>query len=294
MSLDYRSDPPRAPAPVPPEDAPSYDAVDFGRMYVLGTDEIDVPTPLDRMVENVLDWEHLPYVHPENFCASELRAQGPGWYRARFHAPPASSGEWNDVLVAVHPSRTRWFLALETGRNAGLHIHAAATIVDAEHVRVTLTFFLPEAPRSEAVRRALLDVYRKKLRLLYDQDIAMAATRHEVLRRLAARTTEVAPGDALGTLDALAATPRRITVRGQRFWVRVVDGAPAAFAHDCPHLGAPLPCPGHGGAPAGDVVTCPWHAYRFDVTTGRRDGPGALRLAAPPALTVVDGIVRLA
>ncbi len=44
-----------------------------------------------------------------------------------------------------------------------------------------------------------------------------------------------------------------------------VDGTPYAIGGTCPHRAGPL---GEGRL-EGTVVTCPWHGWRFDVTTGR-------------------------
>jgi nitrite reductase (NADH) small subunit len=44
-----------------------------------------------------------------------------------------------------------------------------------------------------------------------------------------------------------------------------VDGALYALDGICPHAGGPL----GEGTLQGPVVTCPWHGWQFDVTTGR-------------------------
>jgi nitrite reductase (NADH) small subunit len=44
-----------------------------------------------------------------------------------------------------------------------------------------------------------------------------------------------------------------------------VDGRYYALDGVCPHAGGPL---GEGRL-SGNVVTCPWHGWQFDVTTGR-------------------------
>jgi nitrite reductase (NADH) small subunit len=44
-----------------------------------------------------------------------------------------------------------------------------------------------------------------------------------------------------------------------------VDGRLYAINNTCPHSGGPL---GEGWI-RGRVVTCPWHAWSFDVTTGK-------------------------
>ncbi len=44
-----------------------------------------------------------------------------------------------------------------------------------------------------------------------------------------------------------------------------VDGAIYALDGICPHQGGPL----GKGSLSGCVVTCPWHGFQFDVTTGK-------------------------
>lgn len=43
-----------------------------------------------------------------------------------------------------------------------------------------------------------------------------------------------------------------------------VDGKFYAIENTCPHRGGPL----GEGMLEGNVVACPWHGWRFDVTTG--------------------------
>ena len=63
-----------------------------------------------------------------------------------------------------------------------------------------------------------------------------------------------------------------------------VDGALYAVDNTCPHRGGPL---GEGDL-EGAIVTCPWHGWRYDVTTGTRDGDPVVRVACYP-VTVEDG-----
>ncbi len=42
------------------------------------------------------------------------------------------------------------------------------------------------------------------------------------------------------------------------------DGKLFAYRNECPHQGMPL----HDGEVCDDVVECPWHGYRFDLTNG--------------------------
>lgn len=84
--------------------------------------------------------------------------------------------------------------------------------------------------------------------------------------------------------DEIAASGDRVIadVRGQEIAVFNIDGDYHAVANYCPHQAGPL-CEGslRGRMETGDDgwewryvdaeknITCPWHAWKFDVTTGR-------------------------
>ena len=65
-----------------------------------------------------------------------------------------------------------------------------------------------------------------------------------------------------------------------------VDGAWYATDNTCPHRGGPL---GEGDLD-GRVVTCPWHAWRWDVTTGANVNNPVVRVACFP-VAVENGAV---
>lgn len=54
-----------------------------------------------------------------------------------------------------------------------------------------------------------------------------------------------------------------------------VDGAWHALDGLCPHQGGPL----GAGSLCGAVLTCPWHGWQFDVTTGRHRVSESVRQA---------------
>ena len=60
-------------------------------------------------------------------------------------------------------------------------------------------------------------------------------------------------------------TARELTASGRIIALFNVDGTLFALDGICPHAGGPL---GEGDL-SGPVVTCPWHGWQFDVTTGR-------------------------
>jgi ferredoxin-NADP reductase/nitrite reductase/ring-hydroxylating ferredoxin subunit len=84
---------------------------------------------------------------------------------------------------------------------------------------------------------------------------------------------------------------RLVEAKGQRIAVFNVGGRYHAIDETCPHQGGPL----SEGTLDGQVVTCPWHGARFDVTTGvvlsgpARSGVATypVRLAGPDLLVEV-------
>lgn len=62
-----------------------------------------------------------------------------------------------------------------------------------------------------------------------------------------------------------------------------VDGRFYALDGICPHQGGPLA----KGKLQGCIVTCPWHGFQFDVTTGQHQASASLR--QPQFATKVAG-----
>jgi nitrite reductase (NADH) small subunit len=58
---------------------------------------------------------------------------------------------------------------------------------------------------------------------------------------------------------------REFVVTGRIVALFNVDGTFHAMDGICPHAGGPLA----KGSLQNNVVTCPWHGWQFDVTTGR-------------------------
>jgi len=68
-----------------------------------------------------------------------------------------------------------------------------------------------------------------------------------------AKATDIAPGQI-----------REICLEGMTIALANVEGQFHAISNTCLHRGGPL---GQGSL-QGNVVTCPWHGWSFDVTSG--------------------------
>jgi len=81
-----------------------------------------------------------------------------------------------------------------------------------------------------------------------------------------------------------AGTGRVFEAAGRTVAVFNVDGTFYAIDNECSHRGGPL---GEGDLD-GTVVLCPWHAWRWDVTTGANINNPAVKVACY-AITERDG-----
>ncbi|TMQ17826.1 MAG: non-heme iron oxygenase ferredoxin subunit [Candidatus Rokuibacteriota bacterium] len=79
---------------------------------------------------------------------------------------------------------------------------------------------------------------------------------------------------------------RVVDVAGRTLAVFNVGGTFYAIDNTCPHRGGPL---GEGDT-EGPIVICPWHGWRWDVTTGANANNPAVRVSCYP-VSVEQGAV---
>jgi nitrite reductase/ring-hydroxylating ferredoxin subunit len=86
--------------------------------------------------------------------------------------------------------------------------------------------------------------------------------------------------------DVEAGQGRVVEADGKTLALFNVDGVFYAMDNACAHRGGPL---GEGDLD-GTIVTCPWHAWRWDVRSGENANNPALRVACFP-VSVENGAV---
>ena len=242
---------------------------------------------LARVWENVLDWEHLPWLHAASFLGVEPLDENRDGWRAWVSVPPADRRRRSLVEVRLHRDALYYWTRTVEGFGTGSAIRTALAPRDGHATDITVEFFVPGlgADVEPVVARAYRELYAR----LWDEDEAMMMRRQDVLD--AASTASPRAPHPLGPLAALR--PRLPLVVGTgRDAVRVVevDGELVAHAAVCPHRGGPL----DAAAVCDRVVTCPWHGYRFDVLCGVAADGRPLRLPPAPRVDVdVDGSVTL-
>lgn len=85
-------------------------------------------------------------------------------------------------------------------------------------------------------------------------------------------------------------TGKEVVAGGRVIALYNVEGAFYAMDGICPHAGGPL----GRGTMNGKIVTCPWHGWQFDVTSGRHClNSNIQQCAFPVAVRGADVFVEL-
>lgn len=247
-----------------------------------------LPVSLERVLENVHDWEHLPWLHHESFRDIALLESGAWGWRARVELPP---GDRHIALELVFEDKHRYVARTLEGGGAGTEIWTTLDPRGAATTGVEVEFRVPGVRGAAADELGL--AYTRLYTRLWDQDEAMMTRRTALLGRPRRRPVGAGASLELGTLAELrAALPRVVELDGHPFRIVDVDGDLVAHSTLCPHSLGPL----DAAEVVDGEVACPWHGYRFDVRSGCGVGVARRLRLLPAPRVVVDpdgGRVRL-
>ncbi len=240
----------------------------------------DVVASLERVWENVFDWEHLPWLHATTFRAIERLAEDRFGWRARVNL--ARGGDAEIELVADRTSG-RYVARTLAGIGTGTEIWTQLETQANGTVAVAIEFCV--RPVSSAARETIGRGYVEMYARLWDEDEGMIRRRETALlrRREPGKRGDAAQAEvSLGTEAELRARlPVEFELGQECFQLVDVAGELVARASECPHRLGPLaPCPD-----SKDTLVCPWHGYRFDTNDGRELAGRKLRLARAPRLS---------
>jgi nitrite reductase/ring-hydroxylating ferredoxin subunit/uncharacterized protein YndB with AHSA1/START domain len=236
-----------------------------------------VAASIERVWENVRDWEHLPSLHASSFRSIALEEESEAGWRARIGL---HGGAEIALELAIEANAPRYVSRTIEGPGAGSEIWTTVTEFAPHATDVAVEFHLPGvAPaQRDAIGAAYVQLYTR----LWDEDESMMVRRARELARPrgGAASHELL---ALGTLEAVRARiPFCFDWAGARWRLVEIDGAIHVHATTCPHWLGPLDdAPIENGA-----VTCPWHGWRFDLATARALDGRRARLPTPPPITI--------
>ena len=248
-------------------------------LVLVSTYERLIGATIERVWENVLDWEHLPWLHHTSFSDITLD-QGGDWGWRTWSSPDKSSH-----IELVVASKTSY---VARSFQFGKQVSEIWTYLNDRdsNTAIRVEFWLPDidADRRQAVGDLMIGLYTT----LWNEDEAMMQERQRRLDeklQMVSNATELDLGKP-EDIEAAQAAGQKVSFyfRGREFCLKKLDGQWLAHAAVCPHLLGPL-----GDIPVTDgTVTCPWHGYRFDVQSGACLSPdhASCRLPRAPVLSV--------
>ncbi len=236
---------------------------------------------IERIWENVLDWEHLPALHDTYFNHVVLIEIGSwGW---RVELTKAGTADRRMLLeLQIDRSKARYRVRILAGDGMGTEIWTLLEALGPRRTAIEVRFYLPEH-RPERLA-ALGEKYRSSYARLWDQDEAMMMRREALLARSRMRSGGSGASLRLGLLSELRPRlPLLVELDGKPFRILELEGGElVAHSTICPHWLGPL----EEVMPENGILRCPWHSYRFDLRTGASaDGRGC-RLAPAPRIVV--------
>lgn len=242
----------------------------------------ELPINLDRMYENAIDWEHLPFLHSSTFSEINVIESGDWGWIADAYLTPKSRFNKMTLELRVDRSKNRWITKTLSGFGKGTEIWTHAIPVSENKIRVIVDFYVPKLPSFLMAQYA--GQYKALYAQLYDEDLWMMAGRQHQLNNLdKARNTPPETSKVLGRLsDIQEEVPFTFEFNHQSY--RLVDMEDTLIAHtlSCPHMLGPL----QDADITEGILRCPWHGYEFDLRTRKCISGQKCKLAPAPMIKV--------
>lgn len=246
----------------------------------------EVRASVERIWENVFDWEHLPVLHEMLFNRAELLTIDDIGWTVRLTRQPGDASRMQVLEMKADRANTRYRVTTLEGSGRGTEIHTQMQALGDHLTAIEVRYYLPVNQPDKL--ELLGNKYRCSCQQLWDEDEAMMMHREQMalLEADAASMAAVASPDSLtlGSLPELREhLPMVVDFGGRRFrLIELESGQLAAHATVCPHWLGPLDAvPVENGC-----VRCPWHGYQFDVRTGASTDGRGLQLAAAPGIFI--------
>ncbi len=243
-----------------------------------------VGASLERVWENVRDWEHLPWLHSATFASIALVDESDSTWRADIEFTEALCGGQSQVEVVMCVDEHYYTTRTVSGEGAGTEIVTRLAAREDGATDIEVDFRVPGVALEdrEFVGDAMQTVYAR----LWDEDESMMIERPAVVDERPDRSARPASGRLeLGrhsrVREGLPLT-LRVGSESYRLVEVTADGGAEVILFNArgPHRGGPLgQCEVKGG-----TAVCPWHGYAFNVTSGASSDGRGLRLGRAPRL----------
>jgi nitrite reductase/ring-hydroxylating ferredoxin subunit len=241
-----------------------------------------LPVSVERLYENAIDWEHLPYVHRSSFARVECIDSGEWGFRARVWSQPFDERRMFIIELKLDRDCRRWITSTLEGPGRGSEVWTHAFPAGDRETHIVVDYFVPGITPERAPQR--FEAYRNLYERLYDEDVEMMTGRQAQLDASKHRIPTLAQAPrALGPLEEVRMRlPISIEERGRQFRIVEVGGKLLAHATVCPHTLGPLA----SVTVTDGIIECPWHGYRFDIATGKCVSGHKCSLTPAPRIVV--------
>jgi nitrite reductase/ring-hydroxylating ferredoxin subunit len=252
------------------------------RVDHVGTYKRNLPVNLDRMYENALDWEHLPYLHKSSFTEIICETAGAWGWRCRV---VDARGRESLLELSLDRSCRRWVTRNLEGPSVGAEIWTHVFVTDHQAMDLVIDFFVPGVP--EENREKVGQAYARAYEMLYDEDVWMMSERQQ---RIDERVDAVRETDSVEfDVPDEGSLPLAVNLSGRHYFLHRDGEDWLVYPQACPHQMGPLGRPDEAGH-----VRCPWHGYAFDVRTGESTTGANCSFGRRPTVTPAGDKLRLA
>lgn len=242
----------------------------------------ELPINLDRMYENAIDWEHLPFLHSSTFSQIEVMASGDWGWKAKAFLTPKSI--FNSMVLELRLDRpkNRWITKTLSGFGKGTEIWTHAIPLGPNKIKVIVDFYVPKLPT--VLKAKYAGQYSALYAQLYDEDLWMMAGRQTALNKIdKAKTTNTSSMLSLGKLENIKAKlPFTFEFNHQSYRLLELDDTLIAHTLSCPHMLGPL----QDANVEKGILECPWHGYQFDLKTRKCISGQRCKLAPAPLIKI--------
>ncbi|HXG19931.1 MAG TPA: hypothetical protein VNN62_12780 [Methylomirabilota bacterium] len=148
-------------------------------LILIATYRRTIHAALERIWENVRDWEHLPWLHRSSFTSVTLLEQTPTSWRAQITAPPTAAPRGAVIEIKMDVPQLRYWSRTLEGGGAGGEILTCLTPVDERNTDIVVEFRAPGVSdkQADALSAAYLRLYQR----LWDEDERMMMRRQELI-----------------------------------------------------------------------------------------------------------------
>lgn len=153
--------------------------MDTKSLTLVATYHRTIRASVERIWENVRDWEHLPWLHRSSFRSVALLEQTPTSWRARITMPPADTPREAVIELQMDvPTLCYWSRTVE-GQGAGGEIFTCLAPVDEHNTNIVVEFLAPDVRgrQADALGAAYLRLYQR----LWDEDERMMVRRQGLI-----------------------------------------------------------------------------------------------------------------